>query len=96
MSTDIGAFIIRTPGVAGGRPCIAGTRVPVRSVAVCYKQGYLPEEIVAKYERLTLAHVYAALAYYHANQAEIETDLTEEEAAHERLARKHRPTRKKA
>lgn len=96
MNTDIGSLITCTPSVVGGRPCIAGTRVPVRSVAICYKQGYLPEEIVEKYERLTLAQVYAALAYYHANQAEIEADIAQEEAEYDRLAQEHPPSRKQA
>jgi uncharacterized protein (DUF433 family) len=96
MSTDIGSLITCTPGVIGGRPCIAGTRVPVRSIAICYKQGYLPEEIAEKYERVTLAQVYAALTYYHANQAEIETDIADEEAEYNRLAQEHSPSRKQA
>ncbi len=54
MSVDISSFITRTPGVVGGRPRIDGTRVPVQSVAICYKQGDTPEEIVLKYERLSI------------------------------------------
>jgi hypothetical protein len=38
---------------------------------------------------LNLAQVYAALAYYHANRDEIETDLAEEEAEYWRLAELH-------
>jgi hypothetical protein len=45
--------------------------------------GESPEEIAREYQHLTLAGVYAALAYYHANQTEIEAemaaDATEEE-----------------
>jgi hypothetical protein len=36
---------------------------------------------------LSLAQVHAALAYYHANAEEIETDLAEEEAFAEMVAR---------
>ena len=35
---------------------------------------------------LSLAQVYAALAYYHANRDEIESDLAEEDAEYFRLA----------
>lgn len=78
MNTDIGSFITCTPGVVGGRPRIDGTRVTIRSIAVCYQQGLMPEEIVQQYERLTIAQVYAALAYYHANREEIEADIAAE------------------
>ena len=40
-----------------------------------------PEEIAAKIEHLTLAQIHAALAYYHANRDEIDSDIATEEAA---------------
>ncbi|HYE72539.1 MAG TPA: DUF433 domain-containing protein [Blastocatellia bacterium] len=96
MSVDISSLITSVPGVVGGRPCIAGTRVPVRAIAISYKQGYLPEEIVQQYERLSIAQVYAALAYYHTNQAEIDDDIAREAAEYDRLALEHQPSRRKA
>ena len=96
MSIDIGSLITSTPGVVGGCPCIAGTRVPVRSIAIYYKQGYMPEEIVQQYEHLSIAQVYAALTYYHANRAEIETDISREQAEYDRLANESQQVRKKA
>jgi uncharacterized protein (DUF433 family) len=94
MSINIGAMIVNTPGTVGGRPRIEGTRVPVSAIAVCYKQGYLPEEIVQQFERLSIAQVYAALAYYHANQADIDADIAQEQALHEQLAAEQLRTRK--
>jgi uncharacterized protein (DUF433 family) len=44
----------------------------------CYQQGLTPEEIRDQYPHLSLAQVYAALAYYHANRDEIERDLESE------------------
>jgi hypothetical protein len=38
---------------------------------------------------LSLAQVYAALAYYHANRDEIEADLAEEDAEYWKLALLH-------
>lgn len=96
MNTDIGLMIVCTPGTVGGRPRIEGTRVPVNAIAVCYKQGYLPEEIVQQFERLSIAQVYAALAYYHANQAEIDADIAQEQALYEKLAAEQLRTRKQA
>jgi len=37
--------------------------------------------------------VHAALAYYHANQAEIEAEIAADEAEHERLEREYVTTR---
>ena len=91
MSTNIGTLIVNTPGIVGGRPHIAGTRVTVRSISVSYKQGCAPEEIVQQYERLTIAQVYAVLAYYHGNRAEIEDDIATEEAAYEQGMREQQP-----
>jgi uncharacterized protein (DUF433 family) len=80
-AVDIGTLIVRSPEIRNGRPRIAGTGVTVRTIAICNKAGLGAEEIAAEFPHLTLAHVYAALAYYHANSEEIERDLAEEEAA---------------
>jgi hypothetical protein len=40
-----------------------------------------PEEIALEYPHLTLAQIHAALAYYHVNRDEIETDIAAEQAA---------------
>jgi hypothetical protein len=38
---------------------------------------------------LSLAQVYAALGYYHANRAELEADMAAEEVQADRLERQH-------
>jgi len=50
----------------------------VRRVVSWYKMGLSPEEIADQFGHLTLAQVHAALAYYYANQEEIEADLRDE------------------
>ena len=66
----------KTPGVCGGRACIAGHRVRVQDVVVWHeKRGYSPDEIVDMFPGITLADVYAALTYYFDNQQEIEDEL---------------------
>jgi len=72
---DIGTLIVSTPGICGGRPRIAGRRISVQQIVVLYQEGLNPEEIAREYEFLTLAQVYAALTYYHANKKEIEADI---------------------
>ena len=83
--TDIATLIVRSPDTCGDRPRIAGTRVSVQQVAMLHQQGLSATDILAEYGFLNLAQVYAALAYYYANQEEIEAYLKEEEAEYDRL-----------
>ena len=88
--TEIGSLISRDPDIRGGRPCIAGTGVSVRRIAVWHNIGHTPEEIVGNFGHLSLAQVHAALAYYYANKAEVDADLEAEEREYEALAEQHR------
>jgi len=88
--TEIGTLITRDSALRGGRPIIAGTGTCVRTIAVANNQGLSPEEIVADRPQLSLAQVYAALAYYHANKLEIDADIAAEELAYEEGARSSR------
>ena len=47
----------------------------VQSIAIDYKAGMTPEKIAEEFPHLTLAQIYAGLAYYHANKDEIEADI---------------------
>ena len=87
--TQIGNLIENHEGVHGGRPCVAGTSVSVRRIALWHKTGLVPEEIVQKFGHLSLAQVYAALAYYYANREEIEADLEWEIRTTEALDQAH-------
>jgi uncharacterized protein (DUF433 family) len=89
---DIGTLIVRSPEIRGGRPRIAGTGVTVRRIVAWYKLGLSPEEIASRIGHLTLAQVYAALAYYHANRDEIELDLATEDATARELEARHART----
>jgi uncharacterized protein (DUF433 family) len=65
-----------TPGVCGGKPRIAGHRIKVQHVAVWHERmGMTADEIVSAHPGLTLADVYAALAYYFDHRDEIEADI---------------------
>lgn len=84
-------MISRRPDIRGGRPCIAGTGVSVRRIAQWHNMGQIPEEIVQTFGgHLSLAQVHAALAYYYANQVEIDADLQAEDFATEALERQYR------
>ena len=68
--------ITKTPGVCGGRACIAGHRIRVMDVVVHHDHwGKSPAEIAATFPGITLADVHAALAYYHDHTDEIEADF---------------------
>lgn len=43
---DLGSLIVRSPGVAGGKPCVQGHRIPVHRIAGCWLLGLPVEEIV--------------------------------------------------
>lgn len=64
-----------TPGVCGGKPRIAGHRIRVQDIVLWTEQGQSADEIASSFPPLTLADVYAALAYYHDNRAEIDADI---------------------
>ena len=78
-------FLASSPDVRNGRPCIVGTRITVHRIAIWYKLGYSAEEIFHQYPHLTLAGVYAALAYYHANRELIDAEIDAEDAEAKQL-----------
>ena len=73
--------IVKTPGFYGGKPCIDDYKIAVHDIAVLHNQRYSPEQIIADhYPELTLPQVYAALLYYYEHQAEIDAEITAEDA----------------
>lgn len=87
MSIALSAMLAQTSDVCGGRIRINGTRITVHRIATLYKQGKSPAEIIQTYPQLSLAQVYSALAYYHANRAEIDSELAAADAQYEELRR---------
>lgn len=67
------------PGFAGGRPCIAGTRIRIQDIVAWTELGRSPDDIANMYPHVTLADVHAALAYYHDNRADIDRQMREDE-----------------
>lgn len=86
---DIGTLIVQSPEIRGGEPRIAGTGVTVKRVVGWYKLGLSPEEITDEIAHLSLAQVYAALTYYHANPAKIEAALAAEEETAQQIEQQH-------
>ena len=68
-------LIYRDPIIRGGRPCIVGTGLRVTDILMRQKHGDGdPEKIAARFQ-ISLAQVYAALAYYHEHKSEIDVDI---------------------
>jgi uncharacterized protein (DUF433 family) len=64
--------IIRDQQILGGKPVIAGTRIPVRLIIDHLAEGYMPEEIVIEYPILTRADIQAAMRFASRAVAKIE------------------------
>jgi uncharacterized protein (DUF433 family) len=81
MESVISEHIEITPDVCGGKPRIAGHRIKVQDIVIWHERmGLSPDEIVSQYPGITLADVYAALAYYHDHLQEIRQQIREDEA----------------
>ena len=68
-------LIATDPKIRGGRPIIAETTIEVAVIAIdhiIHRQS--ADEIAADYD-LSLAQVYAALAYYYEHKAEIDATI---------------------
>jgi uncharacterized protein (DUF433 family) len=61
-----------TPETAGGRPRIRGRRITVQDIAVWHERLGRGADDIASACDLTLADVYAALAYYFDHREEID------------------------
>lgn len=84
-------YVVRTPGVVGGEPRIVGHRIRVRDIVAARDLGgFTPEEIAATvYSHLTLAQVYAALAYYEDHHDEIDLAAESEPRFAEQFIQQH-------
>jgi len=90
METIVQEHIEITPGICGGKPRIAGHRIRVMDIVIWHeKLGLSPDEIVSVYPTLTLADVYAALAYYFDHREGVQADIARDRRYVATLKRKH-------
>ncbi len=81
-------MITSNPNVRGGCPCIAGTTLRVSDIAmatVLHRQTL--DEIASAYD-ISLAQVYAALAYYYDHKPELDQDIRQQIAKARELKEK--------
>lgn len=77
-----------SPGVAAGKPHIAGRRITVQNVVLWHERlGMNADEIAAEHD-LTLADIHAALAYYFDHRQELDQAIEESEDFVEALRQK--------
>lgn len=87
-SKSLDRHIEATPGIAGGKPRIAGRRITVENIVVWSERlGMSPDDIAAEFE-LSLADIHAALAFYFDHREEIDRSLADGEAFAEALRRR--------
>jgi uncharacterized protein (DUF433 family) len=77
----LGSGIESTPGVCGGEPCIAGTRIPVRVLEQYRRMGMPESEILASFPTLRAADLVNAWTYVDMHPDEIERQIRENEEA---------------
>ncbi|MBK7870103.1 MAG: DUF433 domain-containing protein [Saprospiraceae bacterium] len=89
QAQSIDERIVKTPGIAGGSPRIAGHRIRVKDIVTWYEYlGMSADEIAAAYD-LELADIFAALAYYHSHLEELQQSWREEEKLVEALKKQY-------
>jgi uncharacterized protein (DUF433 family) len=68
---------------ARGRAVIAGTGFKVHVLAGYHRfEGMSADRLAETFTHLTKAQIYAALAHYYLNQAEIDAELDRDQAQH--------------
>jgi uncharacterized protein (DUF433 family) len=91
MEITLNQHIEITPGVRGGQPRLAGSRITVADVVLMHlRLGQSLPEIAGKYN-LPLATVYAAMAYYYDHRAEIDQRI-EADVAFAEAFRRNNPS----
>lgn len=67
--------------VAGGEPCIAGTRIPVWTLVAYKRQGMSDLELLQAFPTLQAEDLYNAWLYYRFHRDEIDHQIEENEFA---------------
>jgi uncharacterized protein (DUF433 family) len=70
-----------TPGVCGGEPCIARTRIPVWTIERARQLGTTDEVLLQAYPTLRIEDLERAAAYVRLHREDIERQIRENEEA---------------
>jgi uncharacterized protein (DUF433 family) len=81
-------YIEMTPGVLGGKPRIAGRRISVQNIVIWHEWLDWSADEIANELDLSLAEIYAALAYYYNNPQEVDQSIKDSQAFIEEMKKK--------
>jgi uncharacterized protein (DUF433 family) len=81
MATRTGRFphITSDPAIQGGAAVVAGTRLPVRTVAFYWRKTQDRQRILRNYPQLTPNLLDEVIGYYQAHRADIDAELRAED-----------------
>ncbi len=71
---------------------VTGKRISLDSIVYAFRRGQSPESIRRSFPLLTLEEIYGAIAFYLANQKEIDEYLLKEEIEFEKMRQSSRET----
>lgn len=66
------ARVVSTPGILGGMPCLAGTRIPAEIIRVSLNAGESRFEIYCGYPSLPVGAIEAVIAWAQANDLDVQ------------------------
>ncbi|MCX6021901.1 MAG: DUF433 domain-containing protein [Chloroflexi bacterium] len=90
MKGTIREHIEIVEGFGGPKAVIAGHRIRVEDIVIWHEEMRMsPYEIIFNYPTITLADVYAALAYYWDNRVEMDLAMAEGETFVKEFRRSH-------
>ncbi len=94
-SVDIGTLIWKN---SRGRACLAGRNISVSRIVNLWREPLTPEQIAEDFgpDVVSVADVYAALAYYHANRQEIDDEIAAAQVEHDQAYEEHKRRLKSA
>ena len=69
-----------SPNVASGKPRITGHRITVQNIVIWHERMGLSADAIASQHGLSLADVYAALAYYYDHRQAIDEAILADES----------------
>ena len=70
-----------------GRLRVGDSRVLVEGMLILYRSGTSPEELIENFPSMAAADLYATIAYYHQNRAEMDAWVDEIERETERVSK---------
>ena len=79
FGTDV-AGITCVPGVCGGDPCVAGTRIPVWLLEAMRRDGATGQQFKDAYPQLTSTDLEGAWEYVRRHPAEVEQQIRENQS----------------